>query len=961
MNSHVRKSLFLLLLILLFPSVTIALSVIDGEVELQHAGPERVESITGYFSILWGDPKPGSGLEPVELYFLTTDEGVSVGLDLANSPDGNNLYVLNRQQVVASGVLDGTTVPSEGIVTLRNVTLQPSQPVQGAAQLSPQRIEGPKPWVSLLCKFHGHPEEPRDKSYFVEMYDSYYPGLDHCWNEVSYGYLDLEGSTAVGWFEMPEFSGSYSPGDLGRVCMDVADDFVYFPDFDGVNFMFNIEFDESSWGGSIDHTIDGVQRFWRATLQNPWGYETLSVMAHEMGHGFGLPHSYFECLNCYDNQWDVMSDTWSNCEPTKHPTYGCLGQHVIAHYKSGWWETDWIDAEREYIARPGRQTITLERLAQPGDSGYLLARVPLSNSGSLPHYTVEARTRVGYDTKLPGEAIILHKVGPENKTARVVDSDGNGNTGDEGAMWQPGEIFSDPEIPGMSITVDKATSTGFQVSIILPDLNEPNNARAEATWTSFGETEQGLISPAGDTDFFKFKGSGDDEITVAVTAASLGSALDSTLALFNETGEKLADNNDYAGTTDSYLTFTLPVDGMYYLRVRGARHPNIGGLDYHYELRLRKIYYDENEPNDTFDEAIPLPDDQQLIGLINPAGDVDFFTFQGQAVDNIWLHIGTVDGASNFSGVLEVYDADRRLLYQENVPNSLNFTLEFDGQYYARVIRRDHPGNGGMTHYYSIFMQRSVGDVYEPNDSASTAAPVAYGQMRTAYIAPPGDVDYFVLSGHAGHEIVIETRSDDSPTDPVLYLFDENLALLADNDNYGDSKDSHIDFVLPADGSYYIKLREASHGTAGGSEYRYALLVTLIDQHEPNDTWQQATQITYGETIWGAIDYVCVDSDYFVFSGQAGDEIVADIDAAALGSPLRVELNLYASDGITRLTPNYTWEGDDPTLFHTLPTAGSYYLEIVDVCEIGSQGGPYLLMLERVWPGPMYLPMIARP
>ena len=44
------------------------------------------------------------------------------------------------------------------------------------------------------------------------------------------------------------------------------------------------------------------------TWEPPWGYADISVIAHEMGHGFGLPHSTaIDWTSVYDNAWDVMS------------------------------------------------------------------------------------------------------------------------------------------------------------------------------------------------------------------------------------------------------------------------------------------------------------------------------------------------------------------------------------------------------------------------------------------------------------------------------------------------------------------------------------------------------------------------------------------------------------------------------------------------------------------------------
>ena len=66
---------------------------------------------------------------------------------------------------------------------------------------------------------------------------------------------------------------------------------VYFPSFVGINLMFNDDLDGFAWGGSFTLLRDGVTRTYRMTWVPPWGYENQGPIAHEMGHGFGLPHS----------------------------------------------------------------------------------------------------------------------------------------------------------------------------------------------------------------------------------------------------------------------------------------------------------------------------------------------------------------------------------------------------------------------------------------------------------------------------------------------------------------------------------------------------------------------------------------------------------------------------------------------------------------------------------------------
>ncbi|RIK17706.1 MAG: hypothetical protein DCC51_12070, partial [Anaerolineae bacterium] len=85
-------------------------------------------------------------------------------------------------------------------------------------------------------------------------------------------------------------------------------------------------------------TLDGTTGVWRTSWLPPWAVNNISVIAHEMGHGFGLPHSSGDYDATYDSPWDVMSADRANCSKNKDPIYGCIPQGTIGYHKDllGW-------------------------------------------------------------------------------------------------------------------------------------------------------------------------------------------------------------------------------------------------------------------------------------------------------------------------------------------------------------------------------------------------------------------------------------------------------------------------------------------------------------------------------------------------------------------------------------------------------------------------------------------------
>lgn len=127
----------------------------------------------------------------------------------------------------------------------------------------------------------------------------------------------------------------------------------------------------------------------------------------------------------------------------------------------------------------------------------------------------------------------------------------------------------------------------------------------------------------------------------------------------------------------------------------------------------------------------------------------------------------------------------------------------------------------------------------------------------------------------------------------------------------------------------------------------------IVDQEE-NNTLQTARPVTLPVTLNGRIQQPG-DADVYQFEARGGEEIVAEVLARRLNSPLDSVLRLTDATG-QRLASNDDFEdkGAGLTTHHAdsylrvrLPATGAYYLHITDAQQRGGPDYAYRLRLSR--------------
>jgi hypothetical protein len=285
---------------------------------------------------------------------------------------------------------------------------------------------------------------------------------------------------------------------------------------------------------------------------------------------------------------ELLSQLQTDIVPlgSENVTFPATGDTISVTYDPYWWNAG------DYAQ--GSRTLSLSSVNRV-DYNLSISYNSLSGSGHVDFDLYINGIYVGSFTVWPGEyskslSFSFYPISEPVYTIRLEET----NT-------------VDPGMGSISIPLDTSSMTFFGPSteeqvamlkntlhwlqgIVFGDPHEPNDSPAECTPIFFDvPITDPTIDPAGDDDYYCFTGGGGQVIAADIDAWVVGSPLDPVLTLFDSDGATtLAENDDYGGL-DSYLEYTLPHDGTFYLRVRSFGHPNYGGPDYIYSILLTDI------------------------------------------------------------------------------------------------------------------------------------------------------------------------------------------------------------------------------------------------------------------------------------------------------------------------------------------------------------------------------------
>ncbi|NOG52289.1 MAG: hypothetical protein HND48_24760 [Chloroflexi bacterium] len=213
-----------------------------------------------------------------------------------------------------------------------------------------------------------------------------------------------------------------------------------------------------------------------------WALKDQTYFAHEMGHGYGMPHSNNSDgdTDLYDNPWDVMSDAFYNYSVSP---YGYLATPSNLWYLR---QIGLLPAGEVYTLPNNRaETLVIDDWLASESGSYSAIFIPIPGTSRLYVVEVHKKSLGGFNSDYDTDAVVIYDINPNRTTqpAWLVGSDSYG----PGAQWVPGETYTN-SADDVSISVLSATPNGYQVRV---ELGTPINVFD-------------LISPANDSTIAEF-------------------------------------------------------------------------------------------------------------------------------------------------------------------------------------------------------------------------------------------------------------------------------------------------------------------------------------------------------------------------------------------------------------------------------------------------------------------------
>jgi hypothetical protein len=553
--------------------------------------------------------------------------------------------------------------------------------------------------------------------------------------------------------------------------------------------------------------------------------------------------------------------------------------------------------------------------------------------GDTDWYRLSARTGQRYRVALNGaegegalaDPLLRVLDGEGAELALSDDTDGSLNSALEFVPGANGDVFI--EASGYAGAHTGAYTLSIEAERMPTDnTSGDRNTRGRL---NVGGSVDGDLGYAQDQDWYRIRLQEGESYRFTLNSAGASPLGDPLLRLYNAAGEELAVDDDGGEGFNSYLEFTAPNTGNYFLGAAAFAEGSTGG----YTLAARA----GDIPADNTTDASLSADGDYREGVLSPAGDRDWYRInlaEGQGMRVGLTGAGTPDTIGD--PMLVLYGPDgAEILRDDDGGDALNSWFEYSatqaGAYYleARGFTEDAAGR------YALSV--TAGEIGGSAEMAEYITPNGEGRVST--IGTPEDTDWYSVELVEGrpYRFYVDGMDPDPLADPLLTIYDAQGAQVAVDDDGGPGVNSYLSFTSPTGGSYFAGVSSFNSGSAG----RYQLRV--IDTDVPGHAYTDEILDPAGDDRIGNIE-ISGDIDAYRVELEAG--VRYEIAVNGHGDDPLGDAFLTIADGEgTRVTSDDdSGSGMDARLRFTPENAGTF---LIQASGLGGSTGWYQVSIMR--------------
>jgi len=487
----------------------------------------------------------------------------------------------------------------------------------------------------------------------------------------------------------------------------------------------------------------------------------------------------------------------------------------------------------------------------------------------------------------------------------------------------------DNEVQQESDEVDITVQEGDEIEEVEVDCS---NCFECATIIDLNVNVSGQIEKEGEFDYFKFAIYEDGILNINFSESPENLRIKSDL--FNDNCEGIYSENA-VNEGEVFATQYFIEKGDYVIRISDFLG-NTNVDDYSFTINL------ETDIDDSCIDANEIIIGNEISTAIFPVGDVDYFNFSTTQAGVVKIDIYDVPSNINLQASLKTTSNCSELIGQSNENDGAGFSLFYLTEPGDFVLEINDIGNNAFNpELFTFLVTLNVSDIYEVNNSCSTAKNIVLDREIKAAIYPEYDLDYFKFTTSEVGVIKVDLYNVPENIDMQVTLrSNSDCTILTEEYNFRKGQGLSL-FYTTIPGEYILEINDIDNNDFNSELYSLTVTLDTNDTYEINDACSDAKNISLNTEINASI-YPLGDVDYFRFAvNQTG---VYEIQIYDIPENININATLRTDDCEEIVSEFIFNNGGSLSLLRQLGE-GEYILQLSDISNDASNDELYSLIV----------------